>query len=208
MKNAGGSQEARLVDRAMAGDIAARDELLEGHRRWLRQMIAVRLDRRVSNRLDPSDVVQDVLHDAHQRLPEYLATQKVPFHIWLRRITCDRLVEVYRTHVRAKRRSVLKEQNFSLGVNDESVSQLALCLAGSSFQPDKRAMAAEMRERTAEAVMQLKPEDRELLMMRYVEHMSVDQIASALSISATAVTSRHLRAIERLRRLMGSKSGD
>lgn len=209
MRDSAGTHDAKLVDRAIAGDVAARDELLGRHRRSLRQMIALRLDRRVAPRVDPSDVVQEALHVAHQRLPEYLESPRVPFYLWLRRITCDRLADVYRTHIKTKKRTVLREQAFSLGVNDESVSQLALCLAGgSNIHPDRCAIAAENQARTAQALLQLKPDDREILMMRYVEHLGIPEIAAALSLSATAVTSRHVRALQRLRRLMGNWSGD
>ncbi len=208
MNDSGGAHDARLVDRAIAGDAAARDELLDRHRRSLRQMIALQLDRRVAPRVDPSDVVQEALKVAHQRLPEYLAAPRVPFFVWLHRITCDRLADIYRTHIGAKRRTVLKEQAFSVEVNDESVNQLALFLAGSNVHPDKCAIAAETQARTTEALMQLKSDDREILMMRYVEQMRVPEIAAALSISPSAVTSRHARAIERLRRLMGNGMGD
>jgi RNA polymerase sigma-70 factor, ECF subfamily len=208
MRDSGAAHDARLVDRAIAGDVAARGELLDRHRGSLRQMIALRLDRRVATRVDPSDVVQEVLQDAHQRLPEYLAAPRLPFYLWLRRITCDRLVDVYRTHIGAKKRSVLKEQACSLGLTDESVSQLALCLAGSSIHPDKCAIAAERRDRTAAALLQLKSEDREILLMRYVEQLKVEEIAKALAITPTAVTTRHLRALQRLRRLMGNEGGE
>lgn len=208
MRDSGGSQDVRLVHRAMAGDMEARAQLLDRHRGSLRQMIATRLDRRVSPRVDPSDVVQDVLQDAHQRLPHYLAEPRLPFYLWLRRITCDRLANIYRTHIKAKKRSVLKEQALPVGLTDESMSQLAVCLAGSNLHPDNCAMVAEARARTASALMQLKSDDREILLMRYVEQMKVEEIAAALSLSPTAVTSRHLRAIRRLRRLMGDEGGD
>lgn len=208
MNESAAAHDAKLFDRAIAGDGAAREELLDRHRRSLRQMIALRLDRRVAPRVDPSDIVQDALKDAHQRLPEYMESRHVPFYLWLRRITCDRLADVYRTHIKTKKRTVLREQALSLGLNDESVSQLALCLAGSNIHPDKCAIAAEAKARTTAALMQLKPDDREILMMRYVEHMKVPEIAAALSITPTAVTSRHARAIERLRRLMGKGLGD
>ena len=50
-----------LLERTSWGDELARDRLLELHRARLRTMIAVRLDRRYQARIDPSDVVQDVL---------------------------------------------------------------------------------------------------------------------------------------------------
>jgi len=50
-----------LLDRAQRGDDAARQELLMHHRNRLKRMIAIRLDRRMAARVDPSDVVQETL---------------------------------------------------------------------------------------------------------------------------------------------------
>ena len=61
-----------LLDDAARGDASAVRCLLEQHRERLRRMIAVRLDRRLAPRLDPSDVVQEALADAARRLPDYL----------------------------------------------------------------------------------------------------------------------------------------
>jgi RNA polymerase sigma factor (sigma-70 family) len=58
------------------------------------------------------------------------------------------------------------------------------------------------------ALTRLKPKDRELLILRYMEQLDVEQIASVMGISRTAVTSRHLRAIQRLRELLGNESGN
>jgi hypothetical protein len=61
-----------LVDRARAGDREAREQLLVRHRKRLRQMVALRMDRRLLARVDPSDVVQGALTDAAQELSDYL----------------------------------------------------------------------------------------------------------------------------------------
>ena len=49
----------KLLDRAGAGDWTARQQLLMRHRNRLRQMVALRIDRRMAARVDPSDVVQE-----------------------------------------------------------------------------------------------------------------------------------------------------
>jgi RNA polymerase sigma-70 factor (ECF subfamily) len=66
-------------------------------------------------------------------------------------------------------------------------------------------MLAEMNARTKAALLELKPHDREILVLRYLEQLGVEEIAAVLGISQTAVTSRHLRALQRLRRLLGIK---
>jgi RNA polymerase sigma-70 factor (ECF subfamily) len=81
-----------LLQQAAAGDQRAANQLLELHRQRLRAMIAMRLDRRLSARVDPSDVLQDTLAEAHQKLPEYLRTQRIPFYPWLRRLAWEKIV--------------------------------------------------------------------------------------------------------------------
>ena len=71
----------------------------------------------------------------------------------------------------------------------------------------RRANAAETQARVQAGLMKLKPADREVLVLRYLEQLEVDDIALVLGISKTAVTSRHLRAVQRLRELLGNESG-
>jgi len=73
-----------LLARAAAGDRAARDGLLERFRPRLRQLVGLRLDRRLAARLDPSDVVQESLAEAAAKLDAYLRTRPLPFYPWLR----------------------------------------------------------------------------------------------------------------------------
>jgi RNA polymerase sigma-70 factor, ECF subfamily len=161
----------------------------------------------VAARVDASDIVQDTMKDAHQRLPEYFADPQLSFYPWLRRIAGDRLADVYRTHLAAEKRSVLREHPWTPDLNDDSVAELALSIVGSSINPSQRVMLTEMQSRTKAALMQLKPHDREILVLRYLEQLGVEEIAGLLGISQTAVTSRHLRALQRLRRFLGDDLG-
>jgi RNA polymerase sigma-70 factor (ECF subfamily) len=201
------SETDHLLRRAATGDPHAQAAILDRYRGRLKRMVAIRIDRRVAARIDPSDIVQEALKTAHERLPEYLADPQVPFYPWLRRIAWDRLVDMYRTHIRAQRRSVLREQSWRPEVSDESVSELAHCVASTSILPSRRAMLAELEARMTLALGQLRPHDREILVLRYLEQLGVGEIADVLGISQTAVTSRHLRALQRLRRLLGSDLG-
>lgn len=71
----------RLLERAARGDSRAIDELLSGQRTRLRQMVNVRMDARLQARIDPSDVVQEALMVASQKLEGYLESQPVPFYL-------------------------------------------------------------------------------------------------------------------------------
>jgi RNA polymerase sigma-70 factor (ECF subfamily) len=201
------SQSESLLRRAAEGDHAARAELLDRYRDRLRKAVAMRLDKRLAARVDASDIVQDAMRDAFRRLPEYFAEPQISFYPWLRRIAWDRLADMYRAHVAAERRSVLREEPWLPHLNDESVDELAHSIVTSSVNPGRRAMLAEMQGRTKAALKQLKPQDREILVLRFLEQMDVEEIAGVLGISQTAVTSRQLRALQRIRLLLGDDLG-
>ncbi|HEY7423921.1 MAG TPA: hypothetical protein VH682_06715 [Gemmataceae bacterium] len=69
-----------LLRRAEQGDEQARQAVLVRHRERLKHMVAVRMDRRLAARVDPSDVVQDALLDAARHLDDYLRQRPMPFY--------------------------------------------------------------------------------------------------------------------------------
>src|SRR5262245_28841054 len=100
----------RLIERAREGDHSARERLLNHYRNRLKKMVRIRMDPRLAVRVDPSDVVQDTLIEASRRLSEYLQDERIPFYPWLRNLAAQRLIQLQRTHIYAKRRSVNREQ--------------------------------------------------------------------------------------------------
>jgi RNA polymerase sigma-70 factor (ECF subfamily) len=196
-----------LLDRAGRGDDGARERLLARHRSRLRQMVAVRLDRRLAARLDPSDIVQEALADAARGLDEYLRDRPVPFYPWLRRFAWERLVEANRRHLLARRRSVAREEGFDLHLPDDSARALAGRLLSSGTSPSRRLLRQELRDRVQAALDRLDPRDREVLVLRYLEQLSTAESAAALGISVGAVKMRHLRALQRLRADLGGEDG-
>ena len=82
-----GNDTNRLLRRALAGDESALAALFDGYRERLRRMIRLRLDRRLSGRVDASDVLQEAYLDVRRRIAEYARDPAaLPFHLWLRLI--------------------------------------------------------------------------------------------------------------------------
>jgi RNA polymerase sigma-70 factor, ECF subfamily len=190
----------RIIERAAVGDRSARQELLVRHRGRLRQMVALRIDRRIAARVDPSDVVQDALADAARSLSDYLRNRPIPFYPWLRHFAWERLVQLHRFHRQAQRRSVHREELRIDVLPDESEAALAERLAYSGSSPSERLVRDELLERVKAALESLDLRDREVLILRYLEQLKTSEIAAVLAISEAAVKTRHRRALERLRR--------
>jgi RNA polymerase sigma-70 factor (ECF subfamily) len=205
MTTAPGPDTDQLLDLAAAGDDAARQRLLTRHRGRLRKMVAYHLDRRLAARVDPSDVVQDALADAAAELDRYLRERPLPFYPWLRQLAWDRLVELHRRHVAAGKRSVRREEPGLFELPDESAVELAGRLADLGSSPSARLLRDELRRRMQAALARLPERDRAVLVLRHLEQLSTAESAAVLGIGEAALKSRHLRALRRLRQLLGEE---
>jgi len=200
---ASNSQETQeLLDQAKRGDSDAVDRLLATHREPLRRMIGLRLDPALAGRLDASDVVQDVLLEASRRLDDYLRHPAMPFHLWLRHIAKDHVIDAHRRHRRAQRRSLDREQPIiPAALADRSSVELAAQFLDQELTPASAAIRHEMEQRFHAAVATLDEDDREVILMR-LEHLSNQEIATMLGLSEAAAAMRYLRAVRRLRTLL------
>src|SRR6516162_2024379 len=109
-----------LLEAARQGKSEAVEQLLAQHREPLRRRISKRLDPALAARMDASDVVQDVLLEASRRLADYLRDPAMPFHLWLRHIARDHIVDAHRRHRLARRRSVDRERPVAPAAADHS----------------------------------------------------------------------------------------
>lgn len=195
-----------LILAAGDGDADAVGRLLERHRPALRRMIDMRMDPKLRQRLDASDVVQDVLIEAHRRLNDYLADPKMPFHLWLRHIAKDRVIDAHRRHRGAARRSLDREQPMvaPAGLN-QSTMDLAAQLRDPELTPAARATWEELQRRFRDAIEELPEADREVVLMRHFEHLTNSDVAAALDLTEPAASMRYLRAMRKLRSILGEE---
>lgn len=191
-----------LLESAQAGNDVAVNKLLEHHRDALRNMVRLRLDRQIANRVDASDVVQDVMLEAAQRMREYLKDTRIPFHLWLRQLAKDRMIDLHRRH-HAQRRAVDREQPLALtGLPDRSSIDLAAQLTDDQLTPAAATIRKELEQRFLDAIDQLEEHDREIVIMRHVEQLSNTDVALALDLTPAAAGMRHFRALQRLRLIL------
>jgi RNA polymerase sigma-70 factor (ECF subfamily) len=194
-----------LLREAAAGNAQARERLLMRHQRRLLQFIRLRMDRRLAARVDAADVLQETLLEAVRQLPDYLRRRPLPFYPWLRQLALDGLAELHRCHVQTQKRSVSREERQVPPLSGQSALELAGQLLARGSSPSARLRHKELRARVQDALAQLAERDREVLVLRHLEHLAVAEIAAILGISEGAVYTRHLRALQRLRGLLGDE---
>jgi RNA polymerase sigma-70 factor, ECF subfamily len=202
------SETDRLMARAAQGEQRAWELLLDRYRDRLRRMVALRLDRRLQGRVDASDVIQEASLEAVRRLPEYLNNPKMPFYLWLRFLTGQRLIEQHRIHLGAKARDVLRELALYQGALPQTSSAaLAAQLLGRLTSPSEAAIRAERRTRMQEALNSMDPTDREVLALRHYEQLSNSEVASVLGLEKSAASKRYARAVVRLKEILAGLPG-
>ncbi len=197
-----------LLDRAKQGEVGAVERLLETHREPLRRMVGLRLDPALAGRVDASDIVQDVMLEVSQRLAEYLRDPGMPFHLWVRHIAKDHMIDAHRRHRLAQRRSLDREQPIvPAALADRSSLELAGQFLDRELTPATAAVRHELQRRMQQAVAELDEDDREIILMRHYEQLSNQEVAAAVGLSEAAASMRHLRAVRRLREALQGDTG-
>jgi RNA polymerase sigma-70 factor (ECF subfamily) len=158
----------------------------------------------VQGRVDPSDVIQEAYLEICQKLAEYLRDPQMPFFLWLRLLTGQKLALAHRQHLGVHARNAGREVSLYRGALPEASSAaLAAQLMGKLTSPSQAAQKAELKLRVQEALNGMDAIDREVLTLRHFEHLSNSETALVLGISEPAACNRYVRALERLRGILG-----
>jgi RNA polymerase sigma-70 factor, ECF subfamily len=207
--NSGSSEPEELLSRAVAGDERAFAALFDGQRDRLRRLVRLRLDRRLSGRVDTEDVLQDAYLEARKRLPDYARDpQAMPFHLWLRLVTGQKLIDLHRFHLGAQARDAGMEVSLHRGALPQASSvSLAAQLLGKITSASRAAIRAEHKLILQEALNGMDPIDREVLTLRHFEHLSNDETALVLGLTKKAASNRYIRALKRLKEVLSSIPG-
>jgi len=193
------SAEARgLLQQLLDGDRQAFGPLFDHYRAYLRQIVELRLDQHLRSRVDASDVVQEAQLDAFGRLDDYLERQPMPFPLWLRKTTHERLLKLRRQHIETAKRAMGRE----IPLPDRSSLQLAQQLLAGGSTPSQQVARRELARRVRQAVAELPDVDREILLMRSTEGLSYDDVGRILEIDPTNARKRHGRALMRLHKAL------
>jgi RNA polymerase sigma-70 factor (ECF subfamily) len=199
------SQDSELLRRAGAGDAQALNELFVRHRDRLRGMVQLRLNRRLQGRVDPSDVLQEAYLEICKKLADYLREPTMPFFLWLRHVTSQKLIAIHRRHLGARMRDAEQEVSLYQGAGPQADSEsLAAQLLGRMTSASRAAIRAEEQLQVQDALNSMDPIDREVLALRHFEMLSNEEVAQVLGIKKTAASNRYVRALRRLKAILSA----
>ncbi len=185
-----------LERKLRAGDSAVLGPLFEEHRARLARMITFRLDTRLAGRIDPEDVLQDTFVDAEKRLQAFRDDDK-PFLVWIRLIAQQTMIDLHRKHLGTRMRAADKE------VAAAQSGVISGLFVGATTSPSRAMMREEARAKIEGALQEMDEIDREVLMLRHFEDLSNKEAATVLGIQENAASNRYVRALGRLKGLLG-----
>ena len=176
--------EAELIDRSRKGDSDAFGILVE---RYQRRVVGVALAV-VHNQDDAIELAQETFVRAFENLSKF--ESRSSFSTWLYRIAANLAIDFWR---REGRHVVLHGEDA-----DNEIGKLPNT-RGDSFQEVSR---SELSARLKQALEELTPEHRAVILLREVEGLSYDEISETLDVPRGTVMSRLHYARNRLRGLL------
>jgi RNA polymerase sigma-70 factor (ECF subfamily) len=180
-------QDRRLILRAQGGDASAFRLLIERHQR---RVFAIALAL-VRDEQDAREIAQEAFLRVHKGLSQFHGGST--FFTWLYRIVTNLSIDLMRKPSRRE-----AELHFALE-GDDGESAL---LPATDADPYDVVRRGELSQRISQALEQLPPYHRGVILMREVEGMSYEEMAEAMQVSKGTIMSRLFHARKKLQRAL------
>ncbi|MGO0058790.1 RNA polymerase sigma factor SigW [Brevibacillus fluminis] len=177
--------EKRLTARAKRGDRDAFVELIEIYKDKIFQLAY----RMVGNRQEAEDIAQETFLRVYANLHTYDDSYK--FSTWIYRIATNLCID----------RGRKKRPDFSIDEEAEGTEGLDWHsrLSSKEQTPEEQVVTQELQETVQDALSKLAPKYRSVMVLRYIEDLSLQEISEVLKLPITTIKTRIHRGREALR---------
>jgi RNA polymerase sigma-70 factor (ECF subfamily) len=193
-----------LLERARAGEPVARERLLESFRNYLRLLAHTGLAEPLQEKADPSDLVQETLLKAHANFGQFRGRNEAELAGWLRQILARNLADLSRRFHQAEARRVDRERSLE-ELLDQSSLALGKLVAIGGPSPSEHAQQRELSVVLADALADLSPDYRNVIVLRSLEERDWEDVARKMRRTTGAVRILWARALTRLRPLIEAR---
>ena len=192
---------SRLINEARAGKGESLGKILEVYQSYLSILASTHMRTNLRGRLNPSDVVQETMLAAYRGFPQFRGQSEGELLAWLRQTLINCLHRAVETHVTAQKRDVRCEVSIDQAIAnlEHSATNLAGCLADPGPSPSSAMRERERQFALAGQLEKLKPEYRDVIVMRNLHGLSFEHIGKRMNRKTGTVRMLWLRAIEKFR---------
>jgi RNA polymerase sigma-70 factor (ECF subfamily) len=186
----------RLLARARAGSLEAMGGAFERCRHYLLAIAERQLDPELRAKGGASDIVQETFLEAQRDFARFRGSSPEELRAWLRQVLLNNVGAFTRRFRATSKREVARE--VALGDHNSSAGT-DLGLAGSALSPSGLAIEREEAMALRQALERLPDEYRRVVVLRYQDGRSFEEIGRLTGRSADAARKLWSRAMERLR---------
>lgn len=167
------------------------------YRSYLRVLAGSGLNRPLQAKIDPSDIVQQTLLNAHRDLHAFRGSTEAEMLAWLRAILQNKIVEATR-HFRRGKRDVKREQAVAAAVEGSSIRLEGLLVSGEP-QPSDQMVREEKLLWLCSSLDSLPEDQRTAIDLHHLQNRTLSEVAEEMSRSITAVAGLLKRGLRKLR---------
>lgn len=195
-----------LLDQARRGQPAERDRLFAACRDRLLLAARGELQSRLQAKVDPSDLVQQTLLEAHRDFARFQGETAAQWWSWLRSILDRNAADVARAYLGTAKRQAGREVAFRPAGSDSLAPGAAPEPAADDATPSQQVMLDDRQRRLALAIEQLPADYRQVIELRNLQRLPFDEVAERMGRSRPAVQMLWARALKKLQSQLGDIS--
>ncbi len=174
------------------------------YRGYLAFLARHHLSNRYNGKVDRSDIVQQTLLNAYSARAQCQGKQEAEILAWLRQILVHVISHATR-ELHTKQRDINREQ--SIAADLDASSMRIECFLTDKEPSPSQALVRKDRLRIVAAAIESLPEDqRQVVVLRYWEEKSMQEIAELLDKSTYAVAGLRYRAMKELRKILKTET--
>ncbi|MBI4586672.1 MAG: sigma-70 family RNA polymerase sigma factor [Planctomycetes bacterium] len=188
----------RLARARAASDLGEFGALIADFQHWLLLLARLEIDQGLRAKVDPADLVQEVLLQACRDRAQFRGATEAELAGWLRKILAHVLAHEVRKYKGTQKRDV--ELELAIDQNlERSSAHLRVQILDTGTSPSGRAIKEEEGILLARALARLPDDRREVIVLRSLKELPFEEVARRLGKSTGAVRMLWLRALSRLK---------
>lgn len=201
MSPGGEGQVADLLVRARAGDTAALNRLFEMCRNYVGLVARAHVESWLQAKVDASDIIQQTMLEAYRDFHRFHGATEGEWLGWLRQILSHNAADFVRQFHKTDKRQARREVRLDNAQDSSAPGGLAN-LADSGETPSQVLLRKERELQLADAIAQLSPDHREVILLRNLQRLPFDEVAQRMSRSRPAAQMLWMRAMQKLQEVL------